>query len=88
MTSEMTLLQKRVSRLEVELGRIQKAVSVPDSRPWYEQIVGTFDDDPGFDEMVRLGKKMRDADQGIATSRRKRQPNKRSVSGPSKKGRA
>lgn len=88
MTSEMTLLQNRVRRLEVELRRIQESVKVSDSRPWYEQIVGTFDDDPGFDEMVRLGKKLRDADQGIATSRRKRQPNKRSASVPSKKGRA
>ena len=88
MATKMTHLEERVRRLEVELGRMQKSAQKPDSRPWYEQILGTFDGDPGFDEMVRLGKRIRDADKGIATPRRKRQSHKRTRPVASKKGRA
>ena len=56
---------------------------------WYEQILGTFDNDPGFDEMIRLGKEIRDADHGLPTPRRNSTKSAKSnASRRPKKGRA
>lgn len=87
MAAKLAVLEARLNRLEAELRALRKATGVKEPNPWYEQILGTFDDDPGFDEMVRLGKEMRDADHGVATSHRKKTPAKAAPKPTSRKGR-
>ncbi len=87
MAERLAFIEARLNRLETEIRELRKASGVKEPKPWYEQILGTFDNDPGFEEMVRLGKEIRDADQGINTARRKRKPAKRSSGTSSKKGR-
>jgi len=61
----MQSLQKRIERLERELRDLKRTVSkspVPDDRPWWQQIAGSFENDPAFAEIVRLGKKIRKED--------------------------
>lgn len=51
-------LEERVARIEEELKALRKQKS--EVTGW-RRLVGTFDNDPEFDEIVRLGKAWRDA---------------------------
>jgi hypothetical protein len=55
-------LTKRVEELEREVARLkQERNGADDERPWWERKAGTFEDDPGFEEMVRLGREYRES---------------------------
>ena len=56
-------LEKRLSALEAEVARLRNAVEGEprDNRPWWEQIFGTFADDPLFEEAMRLGREYRES---------------------------
>lgn len=77
MTSTVVRLESRVKQLEVDVRDLKaRLLGVPES-PWYRQILGTFADDPVFDEIVRLGGELRAAERnpsrtkGTARQRRK-----------------
>jgi len=56
-------IELRVAALEAKIDEIQrflKAVA-PDTRPWWEHVVGAFADDPAFEEAMRLGRKYRES---------------------------
>lgn len=55
-------IESRLARIERELA-ILKARTSRDKSNWIAEITGSFEDDPDFDEIVRLGKEMRDAEQ-------------------------
>ncbi|MEZ6153384.1 MAG: hypothetical protein R3C09_25055 [Pirellulaceae bacterium] len=55
-------IESRLARIERELA-ILKARTSRDKSNWIAEITGSFKDDPDFDEIVRLGKEMRDAEQ-------------------------
>jgi hypothetical protein len=55
-------IESRLARIERELA-ILKARTSRDKSNWIADITGSFKDDPDFDEIVRLGKEMRDAEQ-------------------------
>lgn len=55
-------IETRLARVERELA-ILKAKAPRDKSNWIAEITGTLEDDPDFDEIVRLGKEMRDAEQ-------------------------
>lgn len=57
-------LEKRVAALEAEMQQIRqqkKASPAADSRPWWEQIAGIYQNDPVFDEVERLGREWRES---------------------------
>lgn len=54
--SRMAILEAKVERLERELEAV-----VPNGQPWWQQIVGTFADDPAFEEAMRLGREYRES---------------------------
>ncbi|MGI8936150.1 MAG: hypothetical protein ACR2FS_18960 [Phormidesmis sp.] len=59
-------LEARVALLEAEVALLKSSLeggSLPgiDSQPWWEEIAGTFADDPMYDEAMQLGKKYRDS---------------------------
>jgi len=49
-------LETRVATLETELIQIKQILSgfLQKKAPWWLQVVGSFEDDPTFDEAVRL----------------------------------
>ncbi|MCC7337728.1 MAG: hypothetical protein IT422_21780 [Pirellulaceae bacterium] len=55
-------IESRLARIERELA-ILKARTSRDKSNWIAEITGSFKDDSDFDEIVRLGKEMRDAEQ-------------------------
>ncbi len=65
------ILQKRVSELEEQVERLSQTVfsddlSKPTSKPgWVHRIVGSFEGDADFAEIVRLGKEIRDAEDTV-----------------------
>ena len=54
-------LETRVAILERELAQMKQMVaeSLQDKEPWWLKIAGTFENDPTFDEAVRLGQEWR-----------------------------
>ena len=54
--SRLAILEAKVERLQRELAAV-----VPDARPWWQQIVGTFADDPAYEEAMRLGREYRES---------------------------
>lgn len=57
-------LEERVAALEAEIQQLrQQKEAFPDvnSRPWWEKIVGIYQNDPAFDEAERLGREWRES---------------------------
>ena len=50
-------LEARVVALEAELAQLKQMLSgvLQKQVPWWLQVAGSFEDDPTFDEAVRLG---------------------------------
>ena len=62
MASKVKELEDRVTQLEKELRQVKAQLGSKRQVPWYRQILGEFKDDPVFDEIVRLGRQIREAD--------------------------
>ncbi len=57
-------LEERVAALEAELAQLrtqQMGEAAVKEVPWWKKIVGVFQDDPAFEEAVRLGREWREA---------------------------
>jgi hypothetical protein len=66
-------VEKRLSQLEEEVRHLREAIekaSDPQKTGW-RSIVGTHENDPDFDEVVRLGKEIRDKDLVMVWRKRK-----------------
>ena len=65
--------EKRLSDLEAKVARIHAEIKQTDpaGKPWWEEIRGTFANDPIYDQAMRLGRKHREA-------RRRRQTQQKS----------
>jgi hypothetical protein len=56
------LLEERLADLEAEVERLKHKVDQATApQPWWEQIVGTFADNPDYDEAMHLGREYRDS---------------------------
>lgn len=67
-------VEERVGVLEREVAQLKKRLDATSTlaQPWWEEIAGTFADDPSFEEAVRLGRKYRLAQRPRSLRRRKR----------------
>ena len=56
-------IEKRLEDVERQLAALRGVVKSLKSDPnWISSIAGTFKDDPEFDEVLRLGKELRNAE--------------------------
>lgn len=57
-----TILQ-RVQKLEAEVQALKESkLREKPERDWLDTMIGSFENDPDFDEIVRLGREFRHAD--------------------------
>ena len=65
-------LKNRVEALEAEVALLKaKLERGPSTKPWWEQIWGSFAGDPAFQEAMRLGRQYREAQRPKSSPRRK-----------------
>jgi hypothetical protein len=60
--AESNTIEERLTRIENELKEIKRHLDRPTKENWISRMRGQFKDDPVFDEIVRLGKEIRDAE--------------------------
>jgi hypothetical protein len=57
-------IEEGLSKLERDVALLKSQSESGAARAgWITDVMGSFKDDPDFDEILRLGKKIRDADQ-------------------------
>lgn len=54
-------LEQRVEALEKELARLKQSIGNGESKPWWERIAGSFHDDDGYRQAMRLGSEYRES---------------------------
>jgi hypothetical protein len=56
-------LEKRVAALEAELAILKARINEKEkpTKPWWEEIAGSFEGDPYFEEAMKLGRKYRES---------------------------
>jgi hypothetical protein len=60
--SQSSTVEERLAQVERELAELKSRVrTMQPKSQWIDAITGTFKDDPEFDEILRLGKEIRDA---------------------------
>ncbi len=66
-------LEKRVAALEAEVAELKRKLEERDLiAPWWEQITGTFQNDPLYERAMRLGHHYRQSLRPKSPTRRKR----------------
>ena len=65
MIAKPTLIEKRLDKLESEIAEIKLMLTqkITPVKPWWEEITGTFAEDPAFEEAMKIGKKYRQSEQ-------------------------
>lgn len=57
-------LEERLEHVEQEVAQLRSQVRTLQPRTnWLQAMTGMFNDDPEFDEIIRLGRELRKADQ-------------------------
>lgn len=72
-------IEQRVAALEAEVTLLKQkleAVTKP-TAPWWQQIYGTFADDPLYEEAMRSGREYRESLRPKTSKRAAKQPPKR-----------
>ena len=60
MASSSSLLEQRVASLEAEVATLKRKLETLDrTLPWWEQIAGTFENDPIYEQAMQLGREYR-----------------------------
>jgi hypothetical protein len=65
-------MESRIAALEAEVARLKQKMEKDSAKPWWQQIVGSFANDPHYEEAMRLGRDYRESLRPrVKTSRRK-----------------
>lgn len=56
-------IEERVAALEVEVARLKQQIEALNkpSGPWWQEIYGAFENDPIYEEAMRLGREYRES---------------------------
>ena len=66
-------LEQRVADLEAEVATLKRKLDNLDMiTPWWEQIAGTFENDPIYEEAMQLGREYRQSLRPRLSPRRKK----------------
>jgi hypothetical protein len=66
-------LEQRVAALEAAVAKLQSKLEEREpSKPWWEQIAGTIEDDPIYERAMRLGQQYRQSLRPTSPPRRKK----------------
>jgi len=67
-------LEKRVAALEAEVAKLKATSDSTAERPhqWWNEIAGSFADDPVYEEAMRLGREWRESFRARSRPRNKR----------------
>jgi hypothetical protein len=62
--SQSLTIERRLSQVERDIADLKSQVKHlrPKKENWIDQITGTFQDDPEFEEILRIGSEIRQAD--------------------------
>jgi hypothetical protein len=76
-------IEHRVAALESEVARLkeQLAKAVPAHGDWLDEIYGAFENDPIYEEAMRLGREYRESLRPKAARKRTRKAGKKSAKG-------
>jgi hypothetical protein len=56
-------LEERLTLLEAEVERLKRKIEPNRADlPWWEEIAGTFSENPAYDEAMKLGREYRESD--------------------------
>jgi len=61
-------LQQRIDLIENEIKLLKSYVFKNAQQPWWQQIVGLFENDPDFDQISSLGRSIREQERMEAQS--------------------
>ncbi len=65
--SEVLEFEERLSQVERDLAELKSQVHrLGTAKNWIDQVRGSFQDDPQFDEVLRLGRELRQAERAQA----------------------
>ena len=57
-------LEKRMAELEQQVAALRKKLdAITSTKPWWDRIAGTFENDPIYRRAMRLGREYRQAQQ-------------------------
>ncbi len=66
-------LEQRVADLETEVATLKRKLANLDmTTPWWEQIAGTFENDPIYEKAMQLGREYRQSLRPKTSPRRKK----------------
>ncbi len=54
-------IEARFAKLETEVSHLKAQIQTANQTPWWESILGTFAEDPVYDEAMRLGREYRES---------------------------
>ncbi len=60
-----TSLEERIAAVEAAITELQKQVASPQLTNWLQQITGSFKDEPAFEEVLALGRAIRQGDESV-----------------------
>lgn len=57
------LIEERLSAVEAAIAELQRRLpSTPSAPNWLEQVIGSFKDEPAFEEVIAYGRMLRTQD--------------------------
>ena len=59
------LLEERLAAVEVAIAQLQKKILTDEPTGWLQQITGSFEDEPAFDEVLAYGRAIRKGDESL-----------------------